>query len=87
MTTTRLQCGQQKRNVPLDYRSFEYARPAKQLDNRGVNILPLLAAFAAAKVSEGCSCLGIQPKATVTATSFAATPVRYPTRADYLGTC
>lgn len=77
VTVTSLACGQQKRNVPLDYRGFEYARPAdvEDIDKRG-NILGLLAAFAAAKVSEGCSCLNLKPTATKTATSTAAAPVR-----------
>ncbi|KAJ4983152.1 hypothetical protein SVAN01_11336 [Stagonosporopsis vannaccii] len=36
----------------------------------------LLAAFAAAKVSEGCSCLNLQPKATTTNTRTAVAPMR-----------
>ena len=37
-----------------------------------VNVLPLLAAFAQAKISEGCSCLNIKPKATTIMTKTAA---------------
>ncbi|KAH7339229.1 hypothetical protein BKA66DRAFT_577324 [Pyrenochaeta sp. MPI-SDFR-AT-0127] len=77
VTVTSLACGQQKRNVPIDYRGFEYAKPnaVEGLEERG-DVHPLLRAFAAAKISEGCSCLGLQPKATTTVTSTAAAPVR-----------
>ncbi|KAH7346019.1 hypothetical protein BKA66DRAFT_447873 [Pyrenochaeta sp. MPI-SDFR-AT-0127] len=70
ITTYQSRCGQEKRNVPINYRGFQYAEPA-DLEQRG-NILPLLAAFAAAKISEGCSCLGLQPKTVTTTTRTAA---------------
>ncbi|KAJ8106361.1 hypothetical protein OPT61_g9589 [Boeremia exigua] len=38
------------------------------------NVLALLGAFAAAKISEGCSCLNLQPTLTTTATLAAAAP-------------
>lgn len=75
VTTTKDVCEAQKRNVPIDYRGFDYAEPVDRRDN----VLDLLAAFAAAKISEGCSCFNLQPKATTTATRTAAAPVRPPT--------
>jgi hypothetical protein len=48
----------------------------ENVEKRTEKVLPLLAAFAAAKISDGCNCLGIQPKATTTKTIAAATSVR-----------
>lgn len=75
MTVTSAACVQ-KRNTPLDYRGFLKARAAdiEDIDKRG-NILGLLAAFATAKVSEGCSCLNLRPKATKIITSTAVASV------------
>jgi hypothetical protein len=75
---TSAACGQQKRDVPIDYRDVEYTRAndAEDIVKR-TDILALLAAFAAAKVSEGCSCLTLQPKVTKTATQTAPALVRH----------
>ncbi|KAL6704615.1 hypothetical protein ACN47E_008012 [Coniothyrium glycines] len=65
VTNANVPCDQQqKRNVPLDYRGFNYARPA-DLEHR-TDQFAALAVFAAAKVSDGCNCLGLKPKATTT---------------------
>ncbi|CAO2652061.1 Nn.00g003440.m01.CDS01 [Neocucurbitaria sp. VM-36] len=64
-----------KRNA--DYHSAEpEVAAAADLEKR-TDVLKLLAAFAAAKVSEGCSCLSISPKVTTTTTATAATSVSF----------
>jgi hypothetical protein len=77
VTVTSAACSQQKRNAHIDNRGFEYARAADVEDIKRGDILGLLAAFADAKISEGCSCLNLQPKATKTTIFTAATPVRH----------
>lgn len=74
VTVTSAACGVQQRNVPIDNRGLEHAR-AVDMDKRG-DVLAVLRIFATAKISEGCSCLNLQPKATKTATFTAAAPVR-----------
>lgn len=78
ITVTSVSCGQAKRNE-LDLNLPKPTNAIDDLDKR-TGILPLLAAFAAPKISQGCSCLGLQPKATATATVTAAAPVRLPLR-------
>lgn len=58
------------------------ARDDANVEKR-TDVLALLAAFAAAKVSEGCSCLNLQPKATTTNTYTALAPVRLLNAADF----
>ena len=70
---------QQKRDGSIDYRGLEYVDPnAVQGLEQRADGFAALAAFASAKISEGCSCLNIQPKATTTTTKSAAAPVRPP---------
>ncbi|KAF2633246.1 hypothetical protein BU25DRAFT_416500 [Macroventuria anomochaeta] len=62
-------------NCPAQKRAVNSAkgivRAAEPEAGPVVNILPLLAAFAQAKISEGCSCLNIKLKATTTFTATA----------------
>lgn len=63
-------------NVP----DIELRADAPDFEKR-TDVLASLAAFAAAKISEGCSCLGLKPAVvttTRTTTSTAATPVCIP---------
>jgi hypothetical protein len=48
----------------------------RDVEKRTDKVLPMLAAFAVAKITDGCNCLGIQPKAITTMTVAAATSVR-----------
>ena len=63
-TTIRGDCGQQKKHRRK--REVLFNEPQDSIEDleKRTNILPLLAAFAAAKVSDGCRCLNIKPKAT-----------------------
>jgi hypothetical protein len=66
-------CDQQKRDI--DFQGLEYWKVG-DLERR-TDVLPLPKAFAAAKVSERCGCLTLQPKVTKTATLTAPAPVSH----------
>ncbi|KAF1831415.1 hypothetical protein BDW02DRAFT_55487 [Decorospora gaudefroyi] len=55
----------------------------EDVEKRTKVLLPLLAAFAAAKVSEGCKCLDISPRASITSTTTVAASVRYLTERTF----
>jgi hypothetical protein len=80
VTVTSVSCNQQKRDTPNivwgTLNGLEYSRVG-DLERRtdGRDVLPLLKAFAAAKISEGCSCLNLQPKVTKIATLTVPVPV------------
>lgn len=77
VTTYQSVCGVVARNAPFNNRGFEHVAPRNfEGQEKRADILLLLAAFASAKVSEGCSCLSIQPKTTTTTTATAAAQVR-----------
>lgn len=62
-------------NVP----EFEIRAEAEYVEKR-TDVLASLAGFAAAKISDGCSCLGLKPAVmttTTTTTSTAAAPVYF----------
>ncbi|KAH3983351.1 hypothetical protein HBI25_062070 [Parastagonospora nodorum] len=65
VTVTSSVCGNglQKRGE-----SHDLENPSVEDIEKRTNVLPLLAAFAAAKISEGCSCLNLKPTATQLAT-------------------
>lgn len=67
--------GSQKRGESHDLENLS----VEDIEKR-TNVLPLLAAFAAAKISEGCSCLNLKPTATKIATFTAPAPVRFVSR-------
>jgi hypothetical protein len=79
VTVTSVSCEQQKREVaPIvrgTFQGVEYSRIGDLELERRTDVLPLLRGFAAAKISEGCSCLNLQPKVTQTATLTAPAPV------------
>ncbi|EAT79929.1 hypothetical protein SNOG_12631 [Parastagonospora nodorum SN15] len=60
--------------------SHDLENPSVEDIEKRTNVLPLLAAFAAAKISEGCSCLNLKPTATQLATFTAPATVLFISR-------